>query len=81
MTLLGSKDSSRNIHQNYTISFFYLTIINTPYMSYLLYLMFRCDSECDGKFEKFGNFVGSKHTLSQLTADQAWCASRCVRGQ
>ena len=28
-------------------------------MDYLLYLMFRCDSGCDGKF---GNFVGTKHT-------------------
>ena len=29
-------------------------------MSYLLYLMFRCNRRCDGKF---GNFVGTKHTL------------------
>ena len=28
-------------------------------MCYLLYLMFRCDRRCDGKF---GNFVGTKHT-------------------
>ena len=28
-------------------------------MDHLLYLMFRCDRECDGKF---GNFVGTKHT-------------------
>ena len=42
---------------------FYLTTFSTPCMSYLLYLMFRCDrrcDECDGKFE---NFVGTKHTL------------------
>ena len=25
-------------------------------MSHLLYLMFRCDRECDGKFRKFRNF-------------------------
>ena len=31
-------------------------------MGHLLYLMFRCDRGCDGKFEKFGNFVGTKHT-------------------
>ena len=29
-------------------------------MSHLLYLMFRCD----GKFGKFGEVWGSKHTLS-----------------
>ena len=33
-------------------------------MSHLLYLMFRCDKGYDGKFGKFGNFVGTKHTLS-----------------
>ena len=32
-------------------------------MSYLLYLMFRCDKRCDGKFGKFRNFVATKHTL------------------
>ena len=31
-------------------------------MGHLLYIMFRCDRGCDGKFGKFGNFVGSKHT-------------------
>ena len=31
-------------------------------MSYLLYLMFRCDRRCDGCDGKFGNFVGTKHT-------------------
>jgi len=31
-------------------------------MSYLLYLMFRCDKRCDGCDGKFGNFVGTKHT-------------------
>ena len=31
-------------------------------MSYLLYLMFRCDKRCDGCDEKFGNFMGTKHT-------------------
>ena len=40
--------------------FFYLTTFSTPCMGYLLYLMFRCDKRCDGKF---GNFVGTKHTL------------------
>ena len=29
----------------------------------MLYLIFSCDRGCDGKFRKFGNFVGSKHTL------------------
>jgi len=32
-------------------------------MGHLLYLMFRCDRGCDGKFGKFRNFVGTKHTL------------------
>jgi len=32
-------------------------------MGYLLYLMFRCDRRCDGCDEKFGNLVGTKHTL------------------
>ena len=32
-------------------------------MGHLLYLMFRCDRGYDGKFGKFGNFVGTKHTL------------------
>ena len=35
-------------------------------MSYLLYLMFRCNSRCDGCDGKFGNFVGTKHTLCVL---------------
>ena len=35
-------------------------------MGHLLYLMFRCDRGCDGKFGKFGNFVGTKHTLKWL---------------
>ena len=26
--------------------------------------MFQCDRGCDGKFVKFGNFVGTKHTLT-----------------
>ena len=32
-------------------------------MGYLLYLMFRCDRRCDGKF---GNLVGTKHTQGCL---------------
>ena len=36
-------------------------------MSYLLYLMFRCDKRCDGCDGKFGNFVGTKHTHDGLT--------------
>ena len=40
-------------------------------MGHLLYLMFRCDRGCDGKFGKFGNFVGTKHTLEQIPG----CAS------
>ena len=35
-------------------------------MNYLLYLMFRCDRGCDEKFEKFGNFVETKHTLQSM---------------
>ena len=31
-------------------------------MGHLLYLMFRCNRGCDGKFGKFENFVASKHT-------------------
>ena len=27
--------------------------------------MFRCDKRCDGCDEKFGNFVGTKHTPSK----------------
>ena len=42
---------------------FYLTIFITPCMSYLLYLIFRCDRRCDGCDGKFRNFVGTKHTL------------------
>ena len=42
---------------------FYLTTFSTPCMDHLLYLMFRCDKGCD---RKFGNFVGSKHTLCAL---------------
>ena len=36
-------------------------------MGYLLYLMFRCDRRCDGKFGKFGNFVVTKHTLTCIS--------------
>ena len=36
-------------------------------MSYLIYLMFRCDRRCDGCDGKFRNFVGTKHTLGELT--------------
>ena len=36
-------------------------------MDYLLYLMFRCDRRCDGCDGKFGNFVGTKHTLIEGT--------------
>ena len=32
-------------------------------MGYLLYLMFRCDRRCDRCDGKFGNLVGTKHTL------------------
>ena len=35
-------------------------------MGHLLYLIFRFDRRCDGKFGKFGNFVGTKHTHSVL---------------
>ena len=42
-------------------------------MSHLLYLMFRCDRECDGKFREFGNFVGTKHTLRKLTNKRPIC--------
>ena len=35
-------------------------------MDYLLYLMFRCDRRCDGKF---GNFVGTKHTLGIVAVE------------
>ena len=35
-------------------------------MGYLLYLMFRCDRRCDGKF---GNFVGTKHTQKRKGFD------------
>ena len=40
-------------------------------MGHLLYLIFRCDRRCDGKFGKFGNFVGTKHTPRN-----GWPASR-----
>ena len=32
-------------------------------MDYLLYLIFQCDRRCDGCDGKFGNLVGTKHTL------------------
>ena len=35
-------------------------------MGYLLYLIFRCDRRCDGCDGKFGNLVGTKHTLGQF---------------
>ena len=43
------------------ICFFYLPTFSTPCMGHLLYLMFRCD-------EKFGNFMGTEHSLSCLAA-------------
>jgi len=39
-------------------------------MCYLLYLMFRCDRRCDRCDGKFGNFVGTKHTLCRKTLSQ-----------
>ena len=39
-------------------------------MSYLLYLIFRCDRGCDGKFGKFENFVGTKHNPDQDTCNR-----------
>jgi len=41
-------------------------------MSYLLYLMFRCDKRCDGCDGKFGNFVGTKHTLCLSDSSSRW---------
>ena len=38
-------------------------------MSHLLYLMFRCDRGCDGKF---GKFVGTKHTPRCATVSEFW---------
>ena len=38
-------------------------------MSYLLYLMFRCDRRCDGCDEKFENFVVTKHTQTRSTQE------------
>ena len=35
-------------------------------MGHLLYLMFRCDRRCDGKF---GNFVGTEHSPSRKCED------------
>ena len=32
--------------------------------------MFRCDRRCDGKFGKFENFVGTKHTPGSVEQDQ-----------
>src|SRR6185503_16812042 len=47
---------------------FYLTTFSTLCMSYLLYLMFRCDRRCDGCDGKFGNFVVTKHTPKEVDA-------------
>ena len=44
-------------------------------MCHLLYLMFRCDRGCDGKFEKFGNFVGTKHTHGGLVQMPGACVN------
>ena len=41
-------------------------------MCYLLYLMFRCDRRCDGCDGKFGNFVGTKHTLRTKACEKLW---------
>ena len=38
-------------------------------MGHLLYLMFQCDRECDGKF---GKFVGTKHTPRCVTVSEFW---------
>ena len=34
--------------------------------------MFRCDRKCDGCDEKFGNFVGTKHTRELNTTAPSW---------
>ena len=53
MTKLGSKDSSRNVHQNYAINFFYLPTFSTLCMCHLLYLIFRCDGDVMKSLEFF----------------------------
>ena len=51
-------------------------------MNYLLYLIFRCDRRCDRKFGKFGNFVGTKHTLCVKTrGDRSVSLSATLIGQ
>ena len=58
---LGSKDSSRRVHQNYAISFFiYLHLMFR--MRHLLYLMFRCDVDVMESLEWEGSFFETKHS-------------------
>ena len=45
-------------------------------MGHLLYLMFRCDRGCDGKFGKFGSFVGTKHTCVRFHLQVLMCSDR-----
>ena len=49
-------------------------------MGYLLYLMFWCDRRCDGCDGKFGNLVGTKHTLRQLLRPAKTCQGRYTVG-
>ena len=44
-------------------------------MSYLLYLMFRCDRRCDGCDEKFGNFVENNTPRFFLKLTSAFLSS------
>src|SRR6185503_4916956 len=59
---------------------FYLTTFSTLCMSYLLYLMFRCDRRCDGCDGKFGNLVGTKHTprLNTFSPSAAAAGRKCL---
>ena len=64
MAQLDLKDLSHNLHVNYVISFFCLSIFNTPYMY--------SNVRCDGKKKLPG---GSKHPLQLLILVRLWWVS------
>ena len=46
--------------------FFYLSTFSTPYMSHLLYLMFRCDFDVMENLEEFGEVNTAYVFFSEL---------------
>ena len=45
---------------------FYLTTFSTQYMSYLLYLMFRCDFDVMDSLEILEEWEGTKHSHGKV---------------